>query len=68
MVDERKLHWAMKRLNLNRREVAKKIGISNASLYNKMYGLREFKASEIMKLSKLLGLTRDQRDEIFFKE
>ncbi len=68
MVDEEKLYQAMKGLGMKRRAIASEIGISENTLYNKLYGMSEFKAGEIMKLSKLLGLTRDQRDEIFFKE
>lgn len=68
MVDEEKLYQAMKGLGMKRRAIASEIGISENILYNKLYGMSEFKAGEIMKLSKLLGLTRDQRDEIFFKE
>ncbi len=46
--------------------IAKKIGISRESLYNKVQGKTEFKASEIVKISSLLSLTNKEREMIFF--
>ena len=46
--------------------IADCMGISRASLYNKISNKREFKASEIMTLAKLLSLNRSQEKEIFF--
>ena len=45
--------------------IASKMNISRESLYNKLSGKTEFKASEIVCLAKMLGLTARQRDEIF---
>lgn len=46
--------------------IAIKLGISRESLYNKMNGVTEFKASEIVNLTKLLNLSKETRDDIFF--
>lgn len=46
--------------------LAKSCGMSRSSLYNKMSGSVDFSATEIVKLSSTLGLSRKQRDDIFF--
>ena len=46
--------------------LAKKTGILRESLYNKLKGNTEFKASEISSLSKVLRLSTRERDAIFF--
>lgn len=46
--------------------VAEKTGISRESLYNKLNGETEFKASEIMKITQTLRLEKVEQDEIFF--
>lgn len=46
--------------------IAQKSGISRETLYNKLKGQGEFKASEIVGLTKTLRLTTEDRDAIFF--
>lgn len=46
--------------------IAEKSGILRETLYNKLRGTSEFKASEITGLTKTLGLTSKERDAIFF--
>lgn len=46
--------------------LAEKSGILRETLYNKMRGISEFKASEIAALTRVLKLTSEQRDAIFF--
>ena len=48
--------------------LAEKSGILKETLYNKMRGISEFKASEIAALTRVLKLTSEQRDAIFFAE
>lgn len=48
--------------------IAEKSGILRETLYNKLNGSVEFKASEIIRLSKTLRLSSDERDMIFFAE
>ena len=46
--------------------IAEKSGILRETLYNRMAGKGEFKASEIQALTQVLRLTRKERDDIFF--
>ena len=46
--------------------VARVLGISNGTLRNKLEHETEFKLSEVEKLSKMLGMTAEQRDRSFF--
>ena len=46
--------------------IARKMEINRVSLWNKIQGRTEFKASEITSLAKILNLSAEQRDDIFF--
>ena len=46
--------------------LAEQIGISHESLYQKIGNERAFKATEIMRISEILGMSTADRDEIFF--
>ncbi len=46
--------------------VSNALGITREGFYNKINGVTEFKGSEISKLSKVLKLTKKERDDIFF--
>jgi len=51
--------------------LAHETGILRETLYNRMNGRensKDYKASEIESLTRVLKLTRDQVDEIFFPE
>lgn len=45
--------------------IAEKSGILRETLYNRLSGKGEFKASEIQALTKTLRLTKAERDAIF---
>ena len=45
--------------------IAFKCGVTRESLYKKLNGETEFKASEIVKLTNILRLTQKERNEIF---
>lgn len=45
--------------------IAKKSGILRETLYNRLNGRGEFTASEIVKLSEVLHLTKTERENIF---
>ena len=47
--------------------VAEKAGIVRETLYNRMK-TGDFKLSEICSISRVLSLSRDERDEIFFAD
>lgn len=47
--------------------IANKTGILRETLYNRMNSVNcDFKASEISSLTKVLGLSKEERDAIFF--
>lgn len=48
--------------------IARKLEISRECFYKKLNGRTEYKASEIFKMQKILHLTDERRDEIFFGE
>lgn len=48
--------------------IAEKLGISRQSLYLKMNGERELKASEVLNLCGVLRLTDDEKSLIFFAD
>ena len=66
MTDALELDYAIKKAGLNRQEIAKVLGISMMSLFNKIHNRTEFKASEIETLKQALHLSNEQRDKIFF--
>ncbi len=47
--------------------VAEKLGILRETLYNRLKGVGEFTASEIVSLSNVLNLSQTERDDIFLK-
>ena len=60
------LEIAITRSQISKRDLAKKLGISEQGLYNKLNGISEFKASEIRALSDESSLSSQEREEIFF--
>ena len=60
------LEIAITRAQISKRDLAKKLGISEQGLYNKLNGISEFKASEIRALTDELSLSAQERDDIFF--
>ena len=48
--------------------IAEKTGILRETLYNKISGKSEFTASEIVKLSDVLRLSKEDRDYIFLNK
>lgn len=48
--------------------IAEKSGMVRATLYNRLKGVSEFKASEITNLSNTLHLTAGERNKIFFAQ
>lgn len=47
--------------------IAQKAGIVRETLYNRLNGIGEFTASEIVGLTKSLHLTSRERDDIFLR-
>lgn len=66
MTDTVQLKKAIKDSGMTIVAIAEKTGILRETLYNKINGESEFKASEISALSKVLQLSNEMRDAIFF--
>ena len=60
------LNSLMDRSPFTRQELADKLGLSRYGLSMKTTGVYDFWAKEVSALSKVLGLTRDQEDMLFF--
>ena len=66
LTDTSKLNEAITESGITITAIANKIGISREGFYKKLNNETEFKASEISTLQKILALTNERRDEIFF--
>lgn len=66
MTDVEKLKSRFKDTGMTVTAIAEKSGILRETLYNRLNGDADFKASEITALTKTLRLTKDERDDIFF--
>lgn len=66
MTNTLELDIALKRAGITRLEAAKQLGISLTAFFNKLHNKTEFKASEIASLKKILNLSEEERDKIFF--
>lgn len=53
---------------ISKTAIAKKIGISRETLYNRLKGKGEFSASEIVSLTEIFHMEKEERDEIFFSK
>lgn len=68
MVDIEKLKQEIKKSGLSMVKISEWSGIPRVTLYNRLDGIGEFTASEIVGLSRALRFTRKKRDEIFLSE
>jgi len=66
MTDSEKLSQKISAKGLKLCWIADQMGITYPSLQNKIRNVTAFKASEILVLSDLLGLSTDERDALFF--
>lgn len=66
MTDTYRLKSAIQNAGLKYYKVAEKLGLTRYGLKKKIENDSEFKASEIVILTKLLKLTKEDRDKIFF--
>ena len=65
-MNTRELRKRIKESGLKLEAIARRMGINRVSLWNKIQGRTEFKASEIKSLCQILNLSAEQRDYIFF--
>lgn len=64
-MDMQALKDRIKASGMTMASVARKSKISRETLYNRLNGIGEFTASEIVGLSNALDLSRTERDKIF---
>lgn len=68
MTNYEQLKDAIKDSGITMTAIAARSGIRRETLYQRLAGIGEFKASEIVGLTKTLKLTKAQRDSIFFSQ
>ena len=68
MVDLEKLKKAIQKKGLSYSDVAKALGVTRSCISHKMSGVIDFKVSQVYLLAELLGLSEQERDEIFYKD
>ena len=67
MTDTLQLEFAIRKAGFTKREVAKRLGMTEMALQNKITNNTEFKASEIAALYDLLNLqSLEEQQKIFF--
>ncbi len=59
------LAYIIKEKGFTKDKMASLLGLSRQGFYNKLGGVKEFKASEIKKLALILKLTNSQKNLIF---
>lgn len=66
MLDSNKLKGKIAEAGLTQRELAKKAGMSENSLYNKINGRRDFGAREIVAICEILNITDNEQKALIF--
>ena len=66
MTNKLLLEMYIRRAGFTNRDLAKAAGISQTSFYDKMNGRTEFRQSEIKFITNHIGLTNEERDNVFF--
>lgn len=67
MTDKEKLNDCIKKAGFKKSYIAKVLGVAPCTLSHKISNRRDFKASEIDTLCKLLGIeTLEEKEAIFF--
>lgn len=66
VTDSKELNKEIEESGITITAIAKKIGITREGFYKKLNNETEFKASEISALQRILNLSNEKRDEIFF--
>lgn len=68
MVNSEKLKEKIDETGVSISHLARKSGMTRESFYNKMNNETEFKVSEMLKISKALNISFEEREEIFFAD
>ena len=65
-MNNNKIEELIKEKGVNKKFLAAKLGISYPSLYKRLNGQTEWKAGEVLTICRTLGLTKQERQTIFF--
>ncbi|MBP3600092.1 MAG: toxin-antitoxin system, antitoxin component, Xre family protein [Clostridia bacterium] len=68
MTNTKLLNDEIEKSGFKREWIAKQCNITRAALFSKINNESEFKASEICRLTQILGLSNSQRDLIFLTD
>ena len=68
MTNKRLFKSAMDKAGFTQQTLADAIGIGLATLNMKINNVRQFKTSEIVALKRILNLSNEERDAIFFAD
>lgn len=68
MVNLEQLKKAIQDSGITMTALSRKSGVSRETLYNRLRGIGEFTASEIVGVSEALHLSLNEREHIFFAE
>lgn len=66
MVNLKKLNETIKESGITMTALSRKSGVSRQTLYNRLDGVGEFTASEIVGVTAALRLSQEERESIFF--
>lgn len=66
MTDCQKLNKIIEESGISFTALSSKMGLHRRTLYNKVNGATEFKVSEIIAIQRILHMTSEERDSIFF--
>ena len=68
MTDLKLLNQVIKESGMTMTSIALKSGINRVTLYNRLNGIGEFTATEIMSLANALKMSDEERDNIFLSK
>lgn len=68
MTDTKRFKAAIALRGFTMDKLAEALGISTATLSYKVNNIRQFKTSEIQAIKRILNLSAEERDKIFFAE
>lgn len=66
MVNTDKLRGKMRECRFTINTLAKAVNLSKTGLFNKIHGKKEFLCSELQTIKKVLNLSEEEFDNIFF--
>lgn len=67
-IDLTALKKEIKRANMSYSDIAKKLGITRSAFSKKMTGVNAFKASQTWAIKKILNLSGEKAEQIFFTQ